>query len=64
MSEYIMERIRCLGIKFVIEDDIIKVRWRHGDKNYVVPFSFLLELLEKYKEQEHDIKASTKEKPL
>lgn len=46
--------ITCLGIKFVVEDDIIKVKWRHGDKHYIVPFGGLLELWEKYKEQEHD----------
>lgn len=43
-----------LGIKFVVEDDIIKVKWRHGDKHYIVPFGGLLELWEMYKkEQEH-----------
>lgn len=45
--------ITCLGIKFVVEDDIIKVKWRHGDKHYLVPFGGLLELWEKYEEQEH-----------
>lgn len=46
--------ITCLGIKFVVEDDIIKVKWRHGDKHYIVPFGGLLELWEKYEEQEHE----------
>ena len=46
--------ITCLGIKFVVEDDIIKVKWRHGDKHYIVPFGGLLELWEKYEEQEYE----------
>ena len=46
--------ITCLGIKFMVEDDIIKVKWRHGDKHYIVPFGGLLELWEKYKEQDHE----------
>ena len=46
--------ITCLGIKFVVEDDIIKVKWRHGDKHYIVPFGGLLELWEKYEEQENE----------
>ena len=46
--------ITCLGIKFVVEDDIIKVKWRHGDKHYIVPFGGLLDLWEKYKEQNHE----------
>lgn len=51
---YFMELVRCLGIKFMVEGDIIKVKWRHGDKHYIVPFGGLLELWEKYKEQEHE----------
>lgn len=55
MNEYIMECIiRCLGIKFVVEDYIIKVKWRHGDKHYIAPLGRLLELWEKHKEQEHE----------
>lgn len=46
--------IRCFGIKFVVEGDTIKVKWRHGDKHYIVPFGGLLELWEKYEEQEND----------
>lgn len=46
--------VTCFGIKFVMEDDIIKVKWRHGDKHYIVPFGGLLELWEKYKEREHE----------
>ena len=41
MSEYI----------FVIEDNILKVKWRNGDKHYIVPLFVLLELWEEYKEQ-------------
>ena len=51
---HFMELVRCLGIKFMVEDDIIKVKWRHGDKHYIVPLAGLLELWEKYKEQEHE----------
>ena len=43
----------CLGIKLVIEGDILKVKWRHYDKHYMVSLAALLELWEKYKEQEH-----------
>ena len=50
----VMEGIRCLGIEFLVEDDIIKVKWRHGDKHYIVPFGGLLELWEKYEEQENE----------
>ena len=46
--------ITCLGIKFMVEDDIIKVKWRHGDKHYIAPLAGLLELWEKYEEQEHE----------
>ena len=46
--------ITCFGIKFLVEDDIIKVKWRHGDKHYIVPLAGLLELWEKYEEQEHE----------
>ena len=47
--------ITCFGIKFVMEDDIIKVKWRRGDKHYSVPFGGLLALWEMYKkEQEMD----------
>lgn len=52
MNEYIMECIRCLGIKFLVEDDTIKVKWRHYDKHYIVPLGGLLELWEKYEEQD------------
>ena len=43
--------ITCFGIKFMVEDDIIKVKWRHGDKHYITPFGGLLELWEKYEER-------------
>lgn len=52
-----------LGIKFVEEDNIIKVKWKHGDKHYIVPLGGLLELWEKngshakrysYEEQKHE----------
>ena len=46
--------ITCFGIKFVVEDDIIKVKWRHGDKHYIVPFGGLLELWEKYEEEDNE----------
>lgn len=45
--------ITCFGIKFVIEGDIIKVKWRYGNKHYIVPLAGLLELWERYEEQEH-----------
>lgn len=44
--------ITCFGIKFVVEDDIIKVKWRHGDKHYVAPFGGLLALWEMYKKEQ------------
>lgn len=46
--------ITCFGIKFVVEDDIIKVKWRHGDKHYIVPFGGLLELWEMYKKEQEN----------
>ena len=54
MDKYIMGCISCSGIKFMVEDDIIKVKWRHGDKHYLVPLAGLLELWEKYEEQENE----------
>lgn len=50
----VMENIRRLGIEFLVEGDIIKVKWQHADKHYIVPFSGLLELWEKYEEQENE----------
>lgn len=46
--------ITCLGIKFLVEGDTIKVKWRHWDKHYIVSFGRLLELWEKYIEEEQE----------
>lgn len=43
----------CLGMEFVVEDDILKVKWRHHDKHYMVALAALVELWEKYMEREH-----------
>ena len=51
---YFMKLVRCLGIKFMVEGDNIKVEWRYGDKHYIVPLAGLLELWERYKEQENE----------
>ena len=53
-EEYIFDLVRCLGLKFVVEDDILKVKWQHNDKHYITPLAALLELWERYKEQEHE----------